>query len=72
MKFNDGIVRCVGRVQDEQPVSIPRKSEYAIKLCEEAHKDVGHKGVNIAMARVREKYWIPRFRTILKKVKKKF
>ena len=70
MKFNDGLVRCVGRIQDEQPIFIPRKSEYAIKLCQEAHKDVGHKGVNISMARVREKYWIPRLRTILKKVKR--
>ena len=30
-----------------------------------------HKGVNITMAKVREKYWLPRLRTIVKKEKRK-
>lgn len=38
--FNDGIVRCIGRIQSEEPIFIPRESIYATKLCEEKHKEV--------------------------------
>ena len=69
--FNDGIVRCIGRIQSEESIFIPSESTYATKLCEEQHKEVGHKGVNITMAKVSEKYWVPRWRTIIKKEKKK-
>ena len=72
--FNDGryliIVRCIGRIQSEEPIFIPRESMYATKLCEEKHKEVGYKGVNITMAKAREKYWVSRLRTILKKEKR--
>jgi len=54
-----------------EPVFIPKESIYVTKLCEETHKEVGHKGVNITMAKVREKFWVPRLRTILKKGKRK-
>ena len=68
---NDGIARWVGRLQGEEPIFIPRESLYATKVCEKKHSEVGHKGVNITMAKIREKYWIPRLRTILKKEKRK-
>ena len=32
----------------------------------EAHKRVGHKSVNFVMGEVRNKYWIPRLRTLAK------
>ena len=57
---NDGIARCVGRLQGEDPIFIPRESLYATKVCEEKHSDIGHKGVSITMAKISEKYWIPR------------
>ena len=60
MLFNNGIVRCIGRIQGEEPVFIPKESIYGIKQCEEKHKEVGHKGVNITIANAREKYWVPR------------
>ena len=69
--FSDGIVRYIGRIQGEEPVFIPKEFIYATKLCEENHKEVGHKGVNITMKKVREKYWVSRLRTILKKEKRK-
>ena len=28
--FNDGIVRCVGRIQSEEPIFIPRESIYML------------------------------------------
>ena len=68
---NDGIAMCVGRIQGEEPIFIPRESLYATKVCEEKHSEVGHTGVDITMAKIREKYWIPRLRTILKKEKRK-
>ena len=69
--FNDGIVRCISRIQGEEPMFIPKKSIYATKLCEEKHKEVGHKGINITTAKVRKKYWARRLRAILKKEKRK-
>ena len=36
----------------------------------EVHKKVGHKGVNMMMAVLREKFWIPRLKAVLKKLKK--
>ena len=39
---------------------IPRKSIYATKSCEEKHKEVGHIGAKITMAKVKGKYWVPR------------
>ena len=67
--FNDGIIRCIGRIQGEEPIFIPRESIYTTKLGEEKHKEVGHKGVNITMAKVRERYWVPRLRTKERKEK---
>ena len=52
--FNDEIVRSIGRIQSEEPIFIQRESMYATKLCEEKHKEVGHKGVNITMAKLKE------------------
>ena len=65
-QFEDHVIRCVGRISGEQPIFIPRNSIYCDKLTAE----VGHKGVNMMMAVLREKFWIPRLRAILKKVKR--
>ena len=66
---DDKVIRCFGRLPDHKPVFIPKQSLYAIRLGEEVHEQVGHKGVNTMMARVREMLWIPRLRTVLKKIK---
>ena len=69
-QFEDHVIRCVGRISGEQPIFIPRYSIYCHKLTAEVHKKVGHKGVNMMMAFLREKVWIPRLRAVLKKLKR--
>ena len=66
---DDKVIRCFGRLPDHQPIFIPKQSLYAVRVGEEVHRQVGHKGVNMMMAKIREKFWIPTLRAILKKIK---
>ena len=58
-QFEDYVIRCVGSISEEQPIFIPRNSIYCDKLTAEVHKKVGHKGENMMMAFLREKFWTP-------------
>ena len=69
-QFEDHVIRCVGRISGKQPLFIPRNSIYCDQLTAEVHKKVGHKGVNMMMAVLREKFWVPRLRAVLKKLKR--
>ena len=66
---DDGIIRCVGRFSEDQPIFLTRESLYSCKVCVEAHKRVSHKSVNFVMGEVRNQYWISRLRTLAKSVK---
>ena len=61
---------CHGRIQGEYPVYIPDSSALAEKLVEDAHKNTLHGGVGLTMAKVRERYWIPRLRRLVKRTVK--
>ena len=69
-QFEDHVIRFVGRISGEQPIFIPRNSIYCDRLTAEVHKKVGQKSMNMMMAVLREKFWIPRLRAVLKKVKR--
>ena len=56
----DGIVRCVGRVPGYYPIFLPRECE--------AHKEMLHGGVSVTMCRMQEKFWVPKLRSLTKKV----
>ena len=66
----DDIIRFIGRIINDQPIFLPRESTYAIRICEDAHRRVGHKSVNFVMAAVRSEFWIPRLRTVVKRIKR--
>ena len=68
-KCDDDIIRCIGSFSEDQPIFLPRESLYSHKVCMEAHKRVGHMSVNFVMGEVRNKYWIPRLRTLPKSVR---
>jgi len=67
---DDGIIRCIGRIINDQPIFLPRESTYAARICEDAHRKVGHKSVNFVMAAVRNEFWIPLLRTMVKRIKR--
>ena len=58
----EGIYECHGRIQGDYLVFIPKKSVLAEKLVEEAHL------VTLAMARIRDQYWIPTLRQFVKRI----
>ena len=63
----DGILECRG----EYPVYIPETSMLGLRLVEKAHRETLHGGVGLTMARVRIRYWIPKLRHLVKKVRKR-
>ena len=64
----DGIWVCCGRIQGEYPLYLPDSSLFTTKLVQRAHVCTLHGGVGLVMAKVRERYWIPRLRRLAKKV----
>ena len=64
----DGLLECRGRLQGVYPIYIPDAMTFAKKYVEHAHKATLHGGVGLTMAKVREEYWIPRLRRLVKKV----
>jgi hypothetical protein len=67
-KDETGLVRCIGRIQGYQPIFIPRESTLARRLIEHCHLQSLHGGVAATMSKVREKFWIPKLRSIVKSV----
>ena len=50
------------------PVFIPNKSVLAEKLVEKAPLQTIHRGLILAMARIRDQYWIPTLRQLVKRI----
>jgi hypothetical protein len=67
----DGILECRGRMQGEYPIYIPDHHLLSQKIVEEAHQHTLHGGVGLTMAHIRTRYWIPRLRRLVKKVRKR-
>ena len=65
---DEGIFECRGRIQGHYPVYLPDTHPYTVKLVEDAHRCTLHGGVGLTMARIRERYWVPRLRRLAKKV----
>ena len=62
------LLRCYGRVQDYHPIFIPREHKLVTLIISHHHKKTLHGGVSSTMSSVREKFWIPRLRVLVKKV----
>ena len=65
---NTGIWRVNTRIQGYKPIYIPRGTGLDILLVRHSHEQIGHGGVSSTMGKVRERYWIPKLRTIVKSV----
>ena len=66
-----GIYECHGRIQGDYPVFIPNKSSLAEKLVEEAYLQIIHGGVTLTMVRIRDQYWTPTLRQLVKRIIKR-
>ena len=65
----EDLLECRGRVQGEYPIYLPDTSIFSLRVVEEAHQQTLHGGVGLTMAKVRSRYWIPRLRQLVKKVR---
>ena len=76
VKEDGGILRCVGRLVNSdldfdarRPVVLPRQHRLTRLIIEECHKRVQHSGVRATLAELRSKYWVPKGRQVVKKVR---
>ena len=63
-----GLLVCRGRILGRYPIYLPDSCAFTEKLVEREHHLTLHGGVGLTMARVREKYWVPRLRQMARKV----
>eukprot|EP00794_Sanderia_malayensis_P017860 gene17860-19641_t len=61
-----GVWRCEGRVPGYNPIYISRHQLLATRIVEHYHRLTLHGGVQATMAALRQKYWIPRLRQMVK------
>ena len=66
-----GVLVCHGRVQGELPIYVPDSAMLAQKIVEEAHMLTLHGGIGLTMTQVRKRYWIPRLRRLVRKIRRK-
>ena len=76
MKLNlqkdiDGIFECRGRIQGHYPIYLPDDGVFTGKLVTHFHNQTLHGGVGLTMAKVREMYWVPRLRQLVKRLIKR-
>ncbi|CAB4034382.1 Hypothetical predicted protein, partial [Paramuricea clavata] len=64
-----GIMECRGRIEGDYPVYLPTNTVFAKKVVEQAHIITLHGGVPATMAEVRERYWVPRLRRLVKPIR---
>ena len=65
----DGLLECRGRIQGKYPIYLPPKTPLTKKLVERVHVQTLHGGVGLTMAAVREDYWVPKLRRLVKSVR---
>lgn len=70
-KNEEGILECRGRIVGQYPVYLPDTAPFTEGLVCQAHIDSLHGGVTLTMARLRERYWIPRLRKLVKQVRRR-
>ena len=70
LQLNDtGVFECRGRIAGQYPIFLPENSDFMRKVVEQAHLTTLHGGVASTMARVRERYWVPKLRRMVKKAR---
>ena len=64
-----GILECRGRIDGEYPIYLPRNNTYTQKVVEQAHQNTLHGGVAMTMAKVRDRFWVPKLRCLVKRIR---
>ena len=69
-KDEDGLTRFNERIQDYTSIFIPKESALARRIIEHYHVQTLRGGVAATMNKVRQKYWVPRLRSLVKSVRR--
>ena len=64
----DGILRCDGRIPNYNPIFLPRSHQLVKLIIQACHRKTLHGGVSLTMSKVREKFWVQKLRSIVKKI----
>ena len=62
------MLRCKGRIIVEHPVYLPRNHRFSSLVVSDAHERTLHGGVGLTMAKIRQKWWIEKLRSLVKSV----
>ena len=65
----EGVLECHGRIQGKHSVYLPADATFTRKLVQRIHAKALHGGVSLTMVAIREKYWIPTLRKLVKSVR---
>ncbi len=65
----DNLLVCHGRIRGQYPIYLPRDAKFTEKLVQRVHGETLHGGVSLTMAAVREQFWVPRLRSLVKLVR---
>ena len=60
---------CQGRIKGDYPVFLPQNHLFTRKLVEHVHLTTLHGGVRMTTAKVRDQYWVPKLRQLVKRVR---
>ena len=66
----DGVLVCHGRIEGDYPIYLPYNHPVTESIVEHYHRQTLHGGVSLTMAKVRERFWVPKLRSITKRVRK--
>lgn len=68
-----GVLRCKGRLDNSSvspatnnPILLPNKHFFTKLVVNEVHHQVNHSGLRVTLTTLREKYWVPRGRALVK------
>ena len=64
-----GLLECRGRIRGKYSVYLPCNAPFTKKLVERVHVETLHDGVGLTMAAVREDYWVPKLRRLVKSIR---
>ena len=73
----NGLLRCQGRLDNaglsqtaKYPKLLPKDAHFTRLVIEDVHRRVLHSGISQTLAKIRQEYWIPHGRVIIRKVLK--
>ena len=71
--LDNGVIKCKGRLEHAQlptetkfPILLPKHCEFTRHVVTKKHKSVAHMGVNAAVAEMRQQFWVPQLRHLVK------